>query len=135
FSGMEMPTETTRASTDRWQTIEVKAVRLDDAIPKTLPVNFIKLDVEGAEELALKGAVQTIRRCKPAILFESVPGGAERYGRSRRDLFDLITGTLEYDVWFIVDYLERGEPTDWARFDESHTYPFQACNYLALPRR
>ncbi|MDO9373185.1 MAG: FkbM family methyltransferase [Ferruginibacter sp.] len=33
-------------------------------------IDFIKIDVEGAEFLVLKGAVQTIQRFKPVIIFE-----------------------------------------------------------------
>lgn len=34
-------------------------------------VGFLKLDVEGSEPRALAGAVETIRRCRPIILFEN----------------------------------------------------------------
>jgi FkbM family methyltransferase len=33
-------------------------------------VDLIKLDVEGAEKLVLDGAIDTIERCQPAVLFE-----------------------------------------------------------------
>lgn len=32
---------------------------------------FIKLDIEGSEPMALQGAEQTIRRCRPIVLFEN----------------------------------------------------------------
>lgn len=34
-------------------------------------LGFLKLDIEGSEVLALQGAVQTIKRCQPIILFEN----------------------------------------------------------------
>jgi FkbM family methyltransferase len=43
--------------------------------------NLIALDVEGAELLALKGAVNTIKRFKPAIIIEE-KGHWVRYGQS-----------------------------------------------------
>lgn len=36
-------------------------------------VGLIKLDIQGAEFLALKGAEQTIRRCRPVVLIEEKP--------------------------------------------------------------
>jgi FkbM family methyltransferase len=42
-------------------------------------VDFMKVDVEGMEPLAFQGAVNTIRRCKPVILWERKPRFAKRY--------------------------------------------------------
>lgn len=36
-------------------------------------LGLIKMDIQGAEYLALKGAEQTIRRCRPVILVEEKP--------------------------------------------------------------
>lgn len=53
-------------------TYEVKVMRLDSVLdPKEVHVSFIKVDCEGAEIGILKGAVQTIRRCKPIIVAEA----------------------------------------------------------------
>lgn len=34
-------------------------------------LGFLKLDVEGSEPAALRGAIETIKRCKPVILYEN----------------------------------------------------------------
>jgi len=64
--------------------IEVPLKRLDDYDLKD--VGFIKIDVEGHEEAVLAGAVETIRRNKPALLVEieerSNLGGLERISRN-----------------------------------------------------
>ncbi|MGH7026686.1 FkbM family methyltransferase [Brevundimonas sp.] len=36
-------------------------------------VDLMKLDIQGAEYLALKGAEQTLRRCRPVVLIEEKP--------------------------------------------------------------
>lgn len=48
-------------------TIPVEVVAIDEIIPKNEKVTFIKMDVEGAEFEALKGAENTIRRCRPNL--------------------------------------------------------------------
>ena len=47
--------------------------------------HVIKLDIQGAELIALKGAVETIRRCRPVIMVEEKATGeaAEEIDRIR----------------------------------------------------
>jgi FkbM family methyltransferase len=44
----------------------IQVVSIDDVIPSFAPT-LIKLDIEGAEAAALKGAARTIRSCKPNL--------------------------------------------------------------------
>lgn len=43
-------------------------------------IDFIKLDLEGFEPFAIKGAIQTILRCRPVIMLEDKHRMAHRYG-------------------------------------------------------
>lgn len=43
-------------------------------------VGFIKIDTEGYELFILKGAEQTIKRCKPVLIVEQKPSKASKYG-------------------------------------------------------
>ena len=47
----------------------VRAVALDEILA-SVPVTFVKIDVEGHELPCLRGGLQTIRRCHPALLVE-----------------------------------------------------------------
>jgi FkbM family methyltransferase len=57
---------------------DVEMVTLDSlAIPK---VDFMKIDTEGYEENVLRGAEQTIRRCRPTIIVEQKRDMSTRFG-------------------------------------------------------
>lgn len=43
-------------------------------------LDFLKLDLEGMEPMAIKGAMNTLVRCKPVVLFEEKTRFAARYG-------------------------------------------------------
>ena len=53
---------------------KVKIVTIDDSIPADRDISIIQLDVEGYEQQALTGALKLIRRCKPIIILEVLPG-------------------------------------------------------------
>jgi FkbM family methyltransferase len=40
-------------------------------------VGLVKIDIQGAEPLALRGAASTLRRCKPVVLIEEKPFGGK----------------------------------------------------------
>lgn len=75
----------------------VQVVALDDVIRDEPPVDFLKLDVEGCEVLALLGARQTIARCKPVMLIECKDANLRAYRSSEEQLRETIAA-LGYDV-------------------------------------
>jgi FkbM family methyltransferase len=65
-------------------------------------IDFIKLDIEGYEILAIRGAIETIKRCKPIITLEVWSSGDNTYD---------IEFTKEYfkellDLGYIVEQIE-----------------------------
>ncbi|MCC6296215.1 MAG: FkbM family methyltransferase [Pseudomonadales bacterium] len=57
---------------------DIPAVRIDDLdLPQ---LAFLKLDLEGYEARALRGAAATLARCRPFVLFEDKPHKAEAQG-------------------------------------------------------
>lgn len=53
-------------------------------------VDFIKIDVEGFEHPVVKGAAETIRKCRPLVILEQKPGNAERQGFKQYGALNLL---------------------------------------------
>jgi FkbM family methyltransferase len=51
----------------------VQTFRVDDLVPRNKKIDFVKIDVEGAEYNALLGASELIKRCHPMIVSEFSP--------------------------------------------------------------
>ncbi len=60
--------------------LPIEVVRLDDVIPADLPIAFLKLDIEGGEFDALRGAAALLRRCRPHVVFEAGARSSGHYG-------------------------------------------------------
>ena len=52
----------------QWDEIEIVAI--DEVIPANRNISILQLDIEGYEEQALKGALKTIKRCRPILILE-----------------------------------------------------------------
>jgi len=86
------------SSGDTWpETIEQNpkgepavVVKIDDfGFPK---VDLIKLDCEGYEFFALKGAEETIKSCRPTIIVEQKPGRAQKFGLEQTQAVTYLEG-------------------------------------------
>ena len=102
------------------ETITVRTERLDDSLPPGYVPAFIKIDVEGAERLVFEGAIETITRAKPIIVFEHGRGAAEHYQTRPEQIFDLLSrraglrifdldGNGAYSEAQFVGTFDRGE--------------------------
>jgi len=90
------------------EAIRVRAARLDDLVSKQQQIRFMKIDVEGAELQILRGAVETIARCKPAIVFEHGLGASDYYGTTPDQVYDLLVTDLGLELYLMSDWLGRG---------------------------
>ncbi len=50
--------------------ITVRTERLDAVIPQDIKIDYIKIDVEGAEGPVIAGGLETIRRSRPYVVLE-----------------------------------------------------------------
>lgn len=83
---------------------EVETESLDDALGRTAvdQVHVIKMDVQGAEELALRGAREIILSTRPVIMFEFHPQGALSLGLEPHGAWNLLAA-------FGYDFLNVGQ--------------------------
>lgn len=70
--------------------IQVTLETIDSAVPKDRDIALIKIDVEGAERQVIEGALGTIKRCRPFVVFEHESGGADYYDTDPGDVFRLL---------------------------------------------
>jgi len=70
---------------------EVPAVRLDQILADERPIRLVKIDVEGAELLAIKGYVEYLKSdMAPSVLCEVTDAFLRELGGSSRELYSLM---------------------------------------------
>jgi FkbM family methyltransferase len=97
--------------------ITVETDLLDNIIPSDLPIHFIKIDVEGAEMLVLRGAEKTIQRCKPIVVFEHGLGGSDIYGTTPKQIFEFFTH-CGLHISLMYDWLNQFPPLSIEALEE-----------------
>ena len=99
--------------------ITVKTDTLDNVIGEA-HVDFIKIDVEGAEMQVLRGARELIKRERPIIVFEHGLGASDIYGTTPEMVFDLLSDELGMQLYHLHEYIEAGDCLDKALFCKSY---------------
>lgn len=109
----------------------VQVETLDRVIPEDVTVALIKIDVEGGELGVLRGGRETIRRCRPVIVFECGFAGADAYGSRPGDLFTFVTAELGLRLYLLGAWLEHRDPLtgdEFVRqFEQGLNYYFVAA--------
>lgn len=95
--------------------IKVETATLDSVLNKSHPVDFMKIDVEGAEYAVLLGAAETLKRWKPIIVFEHGKGAADVYGVKPGDVFNFLT-EMDYRVSTMRRWLKGYNPLSKEEF-------------------
>jgi FkbM family methyltransferase len=76
------------------ETIRVRAVTLDQDLPADYVPALLKIDVEGAERLVLEGALTTLTRYKPIVVFEHGRRAADYYDTRPEQIYALLHDTV-----------------------------------------
>ena len=86
--------------------IKVKLEKLDNLIEDGFKVDLIKIDVEGAELGVLKGAKETIKKNRPAIVFEFGKGASEFYGTKPEDIYGFLVEECGLRIFNLHDWIK-----------------------------
>jgi hypothetical protein len=95
------------------------------SFPRTTQVDFVKIDVEGAELLVFEGAVQLLRRERPVVVFEHGTGSSEYYESGLRKVYEVLAN-CGLKVSLLENYLRRHNPLSANEFIREYG---QGTNY------
>ncbi len=114
---------------ERVEQIEVRTARLDDVIPKELPIDLLKTDVEGAELQVFRGGLATIQKNRPVIAFEHGLGAADYYGTEPNEVYSLLVNDCALHISLLDAWLSGRPPLTRQQFAEQFR---QGTNYFFL---
>lgn len=101
--------------TDVEEPVECQMRRLDDCLGNGA-LHFLKIDAEGMENLVLRGALETLRRHRPIVVFETITASfGESYARECEELLRM----LGYRVFMLVSPLGLLLPSTFPTFTET----------------
>jgi FkbM family methyltransferase len=77
--------------------------RLDDFILRMAPrIDLIKCDVEGAELLVMRGAIETLKKTRPVLFVEMLRKWSAKFGYYPDEIIDLL-GSIGYLCYYAKD--------------------------------
>jgi FkbM family methyltransferase len=127
YSGLVKRTYDHKGEQDTQITVNTR--RLDDVLAPDARIDLVKIDVEGGELLVLRGAVATLARCKPVVIFEHGLGASELYGATPEQVFDLLAD-CGLRVSLMQRFLDNRAPLDRAAFAQYY-YNRQEYYFIA----
>ncbi len=95
--------------------IEVETHTLDSIIPKNIKIDFIKIDVEGAEFSVLKGARRVLIESKPIIIFECGLGASDFYSTKPEEVFNFLSNA-NLSISLLKSWLNNKKPLTLEEF-------------------
>jgi FkbM family methyltransferase len=119
--------ERSYAKRSQVEKINVRTETLDGSLPAGYVPDLIKIDVEGAERLVIEGAINTISKHKPIVIFEHGKGGADYYNTKPRHIYELLNGKAGLRIFD----LDGNGPYTLSQFEETYArndyWNFVAC--------
>ena len=110
------------------RSIEFEMRTLDSLMGENEKIKLIKIDVEGAEMLVLKGAVNTLKKCRPYVIFEHGLGASDYYGTHPDDIYSYFED-LGYHLYTMDNWLNAKSFFTKEEFSKQF---FQKINYYFI---
>lgn len=92
---------------------------LDSVIPNEVRIDFIKIDVEGAELQVLEGCRAIIERDRPIIIFEHGLGASNHYGTTPEKIYAFFK-SVNLRISNLGSFLARKESLTEAEFNRQY---------------
>lgn len=90
--------------------VTIRTERLDAVIPSEVKIDYIKIDVEGAEGLVISGALDTIKRNKPFIVLEHGEDSSMLFGMTSENIYDMLVTQCGVNISLLADWLSNKPP-------------------------
>jgi len=91
---------------------------LDEVIPLDIKIDFIKIDVEGAELGVLKGATRLLKKYLPIVIFEFGLGASDFYGTKPADMFNLLTKEVGLKISLLKSFIKNSDSLSLKEFEQ-----------------
>jgi FkbM family methyltransferase len=89
------------------EVITVQTDLLDNIIPETERIAFIKVDVEGAELEVMQGGVKTLQTQRPVVVFEHTQMAQECFGVAPEEIYNFLTLECGLQISLMQSWLMR----------------------------
>jgi FkbM family methyltransferase len=93
-------------------------------------IKLIKIDVEGAEKMVFEGAMNTLLKIRPKVIFESSDLTFYPFGYSTKDLFELVVSS----GMTINRFTESSSVGEIQIFNYREENPIRPGNFVALAK-
>jgi len=107
MSGLQRRDDT--GARDRVERLQVRTERLDALVGPDRRIDFVKVDVEGAESLVFEGARECLTRDRPIVVFEHGEPSRTSYGADAARVHDLLA-SCGLAVSLLDEFLRGGAP-------------------------
>ena len=134
LGGSSMNDPKKRIRDPKLESIEIKTVTLDHFLKKTRNrIGLVKIDVEGHEPLVIEGMKEIIKKHKPIIITEFLPGQLNKI-KQKQDIEFLETLSKDYELTDVEDGKKITDLKKYVKFKHA-TNKIAFANILLVPKK